>query len=119
MKSSEKIGLLLKGVKMEEIKQLEAEEAKEVEEAAAASKTTEVPVAKTEESNEEIKSALESAKQMLEDLEAKVNAKDDEIKKLNDALADLNNKQTIAEKPTKVDSAADVMQQLFKPKKED
>lgn len=113
MKYSEKMSLLLKGVKMDEIRALEAEEAAELE---AATKET-ADESKTD-NNEDMKTALESAKKMIEDLEAKLSAKDDENKKLNDALADINNKQTLAEAGNKQATAADVMKELFKSKKE-
>lgn len=112
MKYSEKMSLLLKGVKMDEIRALEAEEAAELE--AATKETAE----ESTDNNEDMKTALESAKKMIEDLEAKLSAKDDENKKLNDALADINNKQTLAEAGNKQATAADVMKELFKSKKE-
>jgi len=107
MKYSEKLNLLLKGVKMDEIKQLEEQEALEVAEAAA----------KEEKENQE-KSALEVAQKMVKDLEDKLAAKEDELTALNRQFAEINNKKTVKEEPEHKDSAADVMEQLFKPKKE-
>lgn len=105
MKYSEKMSLLLKGVKLEEIKQLEEQEAAEAAEAA-----------KEELQAEHERTALEAAEEMVKDLEAKLATKEDELTKLNRQFAELNNKQTVSEEPIKQETAADVMQQLFKPK---
>ena len=107
MKYSEKMSLLLKGVKLEEIKQLEEQEAAEAASAAI-----------EEAKSEHERTALEAAEEMVKDLESKLAAKEDELTSLNRQFADLNNKQTVKEEPIKQETAADVMRQLFKPQKE-
>lgn len=119
MKASEEIGLLLKGVKREEIaalKEKEAAELKEAEEAAA--KKAEEEATKKAEANKKELSALETAKGMIEDLENKLQAKEDELAKLNKEFAELNNKQTVKEEPEKY-TGKEVFSELFKSKKEE
>lgn len=111
MKSSEKIKLLLKGVTMDEVKALEEQEA--AEEAAI---TAEAEAEEAKETNN-LRTALEAAQEMVKDLEIKLEAKEDELTKLNQEFANLNNKQTIAEK-VEAPTASDVMGELFKTKKE-
>ena len=118
MKYSEKMQLLMKGVKIDEIKALEEQEAKEVAEAAA--KKAEDDAAKKAEEDNELKSALELAQSMIKDLEGKLDAKEDELSKLNKEFTDLNNKQTVKDEPEHQPDATDVFHELFKPiKKED
>lgn len=112
MKYSEELQLRLKGVKSEEIKAMKEQEA--LEAAEAAKKDLE----EKKEKEAEEKTALESALEMVKDLENKLQAKEDELTKLNQEFANINNKQTIKEKPDKT-SGADVMKQLFNSKKED
>ena len=120
MKYSEKMGLLTKGVSWAEIKELEKQEAEEAE--AAAKEAKEVEEAKKAEDEAkkaaESKSALEAAQEMVKELETKLSAKEDELNKLNKQFTELNNKRTVVDKPEAKDSAADVMKQLFHPKKE-
>ena len=115
MKYSEKMELLMKGVKVAEIKELEAQEAEEAKKAAeeAAKKEAEETAKKEAEET----SALSAAHEMIKELESKLSAKEDELTKLNKEFADLNNKQTVKDEPEVKDSAADVMKQLFHPKK--
>ena len=119
MKASEEIGLLLKGVKREEIAALKEKEAAELKEAeeAAAKKAAEEAAKKAEEGKEEI-SSLETAKGLIEDLENKLQAKEDELAKLNKQFAELNNKQTVKEEPEKY-TGTEVFSELFKSKKEE
>lgn len=112
MKYSEKIDLLTKGVKWSEIKELEKQEAEEAEAAALEAKENEVK------NEAEEKSALEAAQEMIKELESKVSTKEDELTKLNKQMAEINNKRTVVDEPEVKDSAADVMKQLFHPKKE-
>ena len=106
MKYSEKLQLLMKGVKMDEIKALEEQEAAEALEEAKAKEAEDEANAKKEQS------ALELAQSMIKDLEDKLEAKDDELTKLNLQFAELNNKQTIKEQPEK-ETASDVISELF------
>ena len=109
MKYTEKMQLLLKGVKMDEIKALEEQEALELEEAG-----------KAPEEDEENKSYLEllnAANTLVKELETKLEAKDAELKELNKDLESINNKKTLTEQPTTPD-ASDVFTELFKPSKE-
>ena len=105
MKYSEELALRLKGVKSEEIQALKDQEAKEAEEAAAAAAEA------TARKEEEEASALEVAQTMIKDLEAKLEAKNAELKKAQDDLIQVNNSATQKE-PTKYD-ASDVMNELF------
>ena len=105
MKYSEELALRLKGVKSEEIQALKDQEAKEAEEAAAAAAEA------TARKEEEEASALEVAQTMIKDLEAKLEAKDAELKKAQEDLIQVNNSATQKE-PTKYD-ASDVMKELF------
>lgn len=124
MKYSEKMGLLTKGVSWAEIKELEkqeAEEAKASEDAKAAEEAKKAEEAKAAEEAKkaaESKSALEAAQDMVKELETKLSAKEDELAKLNKQFTELNNKRTVVDEPEAKDSAADVMKQLFHPKKE-
>ena len=113
MKSSEKIQLLLKGVKMDEIKALEEQEAAEELE-----KQKELEKLDSEE-EEKSKTALEAALNMVKDLEEKLQNKEDELTKLNQEFANINNKQTVIEEPEKKYGGADVMKELFNPAKKE
>ena len=101
---SEKIKLILSGVKMEDIKALEEEEAKEkaAEEAAKAA-------------------GAKSAVELVKELEEKLKSKEDELTKLNSQIVAINNKRTVSDNPPTKATAADVMKDLFarKEKKEE
>lgn len=107
MKYSEKLQLLLKGVKMDEIKALEDQE--------AAEKAEEEKNAAEEKAEEEKKeqSALELAESMIKDLEGKLEAKEDELTKLNRQFAELNNLKTVKDEPEEKYNASDVFGELF------
>lgn len=107
MKYSEKLQLLLKGVKMDEIKALEEQE--------AAEKAEEQEAVEKKEAEEEKKeqSALELAESMIKDLEGKLEAKEDELTKLNRQFAELNNLKTVKEEPEEKYTASDVFGELF------
>lgn len=116
MKYSEKMQLIMKGYSRDEIKALEEQEAKEAKEAKEAA---EEAAEKAEEDNE-LKSALELAQSMIKDLEGKLDAKEDELSKLNKEFTDLTNKQTLKDEPEHQPDATDVFHELFNPiKKED
>lgn len=118
MKYSEKMQLIFKGYTKDEIKALEEQEAKEAAEEAAKKAEEEAPK-KAEEDNE-MKTALELAQSMIKDLEGKLEAKEDELTKLNKQFTDLNNKQTVKDEPEHQPDATDVFHELFNPiKKED
>ena len=107
MKYSEKLQLLLKGVKMDEIKALEDQE--------AAEKAEEEKNAAEEKAEDEKKeqSALELAESMIKDLEGKLEAKEDELTKLNRQFAELNNLKTVKEEPEEQYTASEVFGELF------
>jgi acetylglutamate kinase len=111
MKYTEKMQLLLKGVKMEEIKALEEQEAQELKEEQEQQKISNDEMEKVK--NE----ALEAATALVKELEAKLEAKDSELEKANKDLESLNNKRTLEEQPTE-SKASDVFKELFKPTKE-
>lgn len=110
MKYSDKLALYLKGVKSDEIKALEEQEAAEKLEAEQAA--TEV---KSHEESE-TKKLLEESLTTIKDLESKLEAKDAELAKISEELTKSNNAKTVAEQPTNT-SASDVLKELFKPSK--
>ena len=119
MKASEEIGLLLKGVKPAEIAALKEREAAEAEEDKKAAEAAAAEEAKKkEEQVKEEKSALETAQELVKDLESKLSAKEDELTKLNAEFAKLNNKQTVTETPETRATGADVFKELFHPRKD-
>ena len=107
MKYSEELKLRLNGVKSEEIKAMKEQEEKELAEEAAAA------AAKKQEDEEKEASALEIAQSMIKDLEAKLEAKEDELTKLNKEFADLNNARSLSEKTEEKYNASSVMGELF------
>lgn len=121
MKFTEKLQFIKSGATWAEIKQLEEQEAAEIE--ASKKKQEPDPAAEppkepelepeSKEPNNELLTALEAATKALEESKATITKQQDELAKLNEDFAKLNNKQTVAE--THVDTAADVMKQLFKP----
>lgn len=119
MKASEEIGLLLKGVKPAEIAALKEKEAAEAEEERKAAEAAAAEEAKKKEEQEKSeKSALETAQELVKDLESKLSAKEDELTKLNAEFAKLNNKQTLLDKPPEKPNGADVFKELFHPVKD-
>ena len=113
MKYSEELALRLKGVKSDEIAAMKEQEAKEAAEDAAKAE------AAAEQKKEEEASALELAQSMIKDLEAKLEEKTAEVKKLNDDIISLNNASTQEQEEDSYD-ASDVMMELFNKKtKED
>ena len=118
MKASEEIGLLLKGVKPAEIAALKEKEAAEAEEERKAAEAAAAEEAKKKEEQEKSeKSALETAQELVKDLESKLSAKEDELTKLNAEFAKLNNKQTVVDNPPVKQTGADVLKELFHPVK--
>lgn len=111
MKYSEELALRLKGVKSDEIAAMKEQEAKEAEEAAKNAAALE------NEKKKEEATALELAQTMIKDLEAKLEAKDQELKKVSAELVEVNNAATQKEEPEKY-GASDVMKELFNKKKE-
>lgn len=124
MKYSEKMQLLMKGVKLDEIKSLEEQEAaeeaaKKAEEEAAKKAEEEAAKKAEEEKKKQEQSALEAAQAMIKDLEVKLEAKEDELTKLNKQFVNINNKQTVKEEPKHQPDASDVMKELFNPEKKE
>lgn len=112
MKYSEELALRLKGVKSDEIAAMKEQEAREAAEEAAKAE------AAAEQKKEEEASALELAQTMIKDLEATLEEKNAEVKKLNEDIISLNNASTQHEESHSYD-ASDVMMELFNNKKED
>lgn len=108
MKYSDKLQLLLKGVKLEEIKELEEQEAMEAAE-------------EDKKKEEEENATLTEALAMVKDLESKLASKDEQISKLNKDIEDLNNKKTIEEQPSigSEEAATQVFKELFNKNKEE
>ena len=116
MKYSEKLQLLLKGVKMEEIKDLEAQELKELEDAAGDPELDPDPKM-PDPSPSDNSEALATAQDMVKELETKLAATQDELTKLNSEIAAINNRATQSEDLPKYDASA-VFSELFNSKKE-
>ena len=109
MKYSEKLQLLLKGVKMEEIKDLEAQEKEELE---ADSGSKELDKSEEIQDNKADGEALEAAKSMIEELETKLGNAQDELTRLNSEIAAINNRATQDEDLPRYDATA-VFSELF------
>lgn len=114
MKYSEKLQLLLKGVKMDEIKDLEAEEQAELDAAAGDPEKDDPAPDDVPPDNSE---ALAAAQDMVKELETKLAATQDELTKLNSEIAAINNRATQAEEAPKYDASA-VFSELFNKNKE-
>lgn len=111
MTVKEKTQLLLNGVKWAQVQELEAQEKLEIE--AAAAKGNE------EESTEQPEQpTVEDALKLIKELQEQLATKSDEVTKLNDDLASVNNHQTVAEQPVK-ETGADVFKELFHPSKKE
>ena len=111
MTVKEKTQLLLNGVKWAQVQELEAQEKLEIEAAAAKGKE--------EESTEQPEQpTVEDALKLIKELQDQLATKTDEVTKLNDDLASVNNHQTVAEQPAK-ESGADVFKELFHPNKKE
>ena len=115
MKFSEKLGYLLQGKTEEEIQALEAAE-------------LEAEKAKEKDDSEVVRltKSLETAASMVKELEDELQAtkeslksKEDELTKLNAEFANLNNKQTLKDKPPVQPDASDVFKELFNSKKKE
>lgn len=113
MKYSEKMQLLLKGVSLADIKQLEEQEAAEAAEAA------ENEAIEKEENEQKELSALEAAEAMVKELEEKLSDTEDKLAKANQEFAELANKQTVKDSPKEKYSSKDVMKELFHPVKKE
>ena len=120
MKYADKFNLLLKGVKMDEIKALEAQEAQEIAEAAAASNDQGVddkgdhqdPDPAAANSDQDYKQLLENANGIIKDMEEKLLLNQAELDKLKNEIAAFNNKQTQQTSPEVYDETA-VFKELF------
>ena len=111
MTVKEKTSLLLNGVKWAQIQELEEQEKLEIEAEAAKGKE--------EESKEQPETpTLDDALKLIKELQEKLSEKDDEVSKLNNDLASVNNHQTIAEQPVK-ETSVDVFKELFHPEKKE
>lgn len=115
MKYSEKMSLLLKGVKMDEIKALEAEELQEIEELKKLEeeKDKKDPEEKDKKDPEEDHSKLLlEAQNIIKDLEAKLDEYKEKNEKLTSEIAEKNNKKTVADQSSTYD-AGEVFKELF------
>lgn len=115
MKYSEKMSLLLKGVKMDEIKALEAEELQELEELKKLEeeKDKKDPEEKDKKDPEEDHSKLLlEAQNIIKDLEAKLDEYKEKNEKLKVEIAEKNNKKTITDQADPYD-AGEVFKELF------
>ena len=124
MKYAEKLQLLLKGVKMEEIKDLEAQEKEELD-AAAAALNNDAGGSKEDGANGSDAAgsvgdseALAAAQVMITELETKLANTQDELTKLNSEIAAINNRATQVEDLPKYDATA-VFGELFNKAKQE
>lgn len=116
MKYSDKLALLLKGVRMDDIKTLEAEEAAEMEAEKEKSEKTEEETEDNEKKSDNTE-ALKAAESMVRELETKLASTQDELTKLNAEIVAINNRTTQSKELPKYE-AADVFKELFNKKEE-
>ena len=114
MKFSEKLGYMLQGKTEEEIAAIELEE----QENQQNEEEKDAEVVRLTSALEEAQKVVKDLEDKLQEKEATLSAKEDELTKLNEQFANLNNRQTVKDEPVKKDSAADVFNQLFNSKKE-
>lgn len=113
MKYSEKMSLLLKGVKMDEIKALEAEELQELEELKKIEEEKEKEKdQEPKEPEEDHSKLLLEAQNIIKDLEAKLDEYKEKNEKLSSEIAEKNNKKTVADQSSTYD-AGEVFKELF------
>lgn len=114
MKYSEKMSLLLKGIKMDEIKALEAEELQELEELKKIEeeKKKDPEPNEPEEPEEDHSKLLLEAQNIIKDLEAKLDEYKEKNEKLTSEIAEKNNKKTVADQSSTYD-AGEVFKELF------
>lgn len=114
MKYSEKMSLLLKGIKMDEIKALEAEELQELEELKKIEeeKKKELEPEGSKEPEEDHSKLLLEAQNIIKDLEAKLDEYKEKNEKLTSEIAEKNNKKTLADQSSTYD-AGEVFKELF------
>lgn len=121
MKYSEKLQLLLKGVKMDDIKDLEAQEKEELDAAANASDNDSGGSNEngSEDKGSDVDSeALAAAQVMITELETKLANTQDELTKLNSEIAAINNRATQVEDLPNYDATA-VFSELFNKAKQE
>ena len=126
MKYSDKLSLLLKGVKMDDIKALEQQEKEELEK----KKQNPDPTPDNQqpdptpdnqqpdpEQKDDYKQLFEEANNIIKEMETKLQENQTELGKLKNEIAAFNNRQTQEASPEKYDDTA-VFRELFN-KKED
>ena len=126
MKYSDKLSLLLKGVKMDEIKALEEQEQKEIADQAAADPSPELtqdPAAGNPDPeikpDQDYKKLFEDANSIIKEMEEKLQQNQDELSKLKNEIAAFNNRQTQAETPDQPYDETAVFKELFNNKQKE
>lgn len=119
MKYTEKMQLLLKGVKMDEIRSLEEQEAVEIAEADQKDQDPEVdPDPSDPEDQTDYKELFDNANNIIKEMETKLQENQAELSKLKNEIAAFNNRQTQEASPEKYDETA-VFKELFNNKKQE
>lgn len=117
MKYTEKMQLLLKGVKMDEIRTLEEQEALEIAEADQKDQDQQDQPDPDSTDQTDYKELFDNANNIIKEMETKLQQNQEELLKLKNEIAAFNNKQTLETNIEKYDDTA-VFKELFN-KKED
>ena len=115
MKYSDKLSLLLKGVKMDDIKALELQEKEELESQPQDPEPT--PDQQDPEPSEDYKQLFEEANNIIKEMETKLQENQTELGRLKNEIAAFNNRQTQEASVEKYDDTA-VFRELFNKKEE-
>ena len=120
MKYSDKLSLLLKGIKMDEIKALEEQELQEIAEKDQMDPPD--PDQKDpdqKDPDQDYKKLLEDANGIIKEMEEKLQQNQDELSKLKNEIAAFNNRQTQAETPDQPYDETAVFKELFNNKQKE
>lgn len=119
MKYTEKMQLLLKGVKMDEIRSLEEQEASEIAEADQKDQDHEDQPDPDQDDQTDYKELFDNANALIKEMEQKLQQNHDELSKLKNEIAAFNNRQTQEAQPSEKYDEVAVFKELFNNKKED
>lgn len=117
MKYSDKLSLLLKGVKMDDIRALELQEKEELESQPQDPEPTPEIQQQDPEPKEDYKQLFEEANNIIKEMETKLQENQTELGRLKNEIAAFNNRQTQEASPEKYDDTA-VFRELFNKKEE-
>ena len=117
MKYSDKLSLLLKGVKMDDIRALENQEKEELESQQQDPEPTPDNQQQDPEPKEDYKQLFEEANNIIKEMEEKLQENQTELGRLKNEIAAFNNRQTQEASIEKYDDTA-VFRELFNKKEE-